>query len=37
MTLLKMMAGALEPDAGKLAIGASVTMRYFAQHQMDQL
>ena len=36
-TLLKMMAGALEPDAGKVAIGASVTMGYFAQHQMEQL
>jgi len=36
-TLLKMMAGALHPDAGKVAIGASVTMGYFAQHQMEQL
>ncbi len=36
-TLLKMMAGALTPDAGKVAIGASVTMGYFAQHQMEQL
>ena len=36
-TLLKMMAGALNPDAGKVAIGASVTMGYFAQHQMEQL
>jgi ATPase subunit of ABC transporter with duplicated ATPase domains len=36
-TLLKMMAGAITPDAGKVAIGASVTMGYFAQHQMEQL
>jgi ATPase subunit of ABC transporter with duplicated ATPase domains len=36
-TLLKMMAGALTPDAGKVAVGASVTMGYFAQHQMEQL
>ncbi len=36
-TLLKMMAGATQPDAGKVAIGASVTMGYFAQHQMEQL
>jgi ATPase subunit of ABC transporter with duplicated ATPase domains len=36
-TLLKMMAGAVTPDAGKVAIGASVTMGYFAQHQMEQL
>jgi ATPase subunit of ABC transporter with duplicated ATPase domains len=36
-TLLKMMAGAINPDAGKVAIGASVQMGYFAQHQMEQL
>jgi ATPase subunit of ABC transporter with duplicated ATPase domains len=36
-TLLKMMAGALTPDAGQVTIGASVTMGYFAQHQMEQL
>jgi ATPase subunit of ABC transporter with duplicated ATPase domains len=36
-TLLKMMAGAVEPDAGKVTIGASVQMGYFAQHQMEQL
>jgi len=36
-TLLKMMAGALKPDAGSVTIGASVTMGYFAQHQMEQL
>ncbi len=36
-TLLKMMAGALEPDAGGVTMGASCTMGYFAQHQMEQL
>jgi ATPase subunit of ABC transporter with duplicated ATPase domains len=36
-TLLKMMAGALQPDGGAVGIGASVTMGYFAQHQMEQL
>jgi ATPase subunit of ABC transporter with duplicated ATPase domains len=36
-TLLKMMAGALAPDAGGVTVGASVTMGYFAQHQMEQL
>ncbi len=36
-TLLKMIAGALAPDAGEAAIGASVTMGYYAQHVMDQL
>jgi ATPase subunit of ABC transporter with duplicated ATPase domains len=36
-TLLKMMAGVLPPDRGGVTIGASVTMGYFAQHQMEQL
>ena len=36
-TLLKMMAGVLRPDDGKVSVGASVTMGYFAQHQMEQL
>jgi ATPase subunit of ABC transporter with duplicated ATPase domains len=36
-TLLKMIAGALAPDAGEVAIGASVTLGYFAQHQVEQL
>jgi ATPase subunit of ABC transporter with duplicated ATPase domains len=36
-TLLKMMAGALLPDDGGVSLGASVTMGYFAQHQMEQL
>jgi ATPase subunit of ABC transporter with duplicated ATPase domains len=36
-TLLKMMAGVLNPDGGNVSLGASVTMGYFAQHQMEQL
>jgi ATPase subunit of ABC transporter with duplicated ATPase domains len=36
-TLLKMIAGVLNPDAGEVAVGASVTMGYFAQHQLEQL
>ena len=36
-TLLKMIAGVLGPDAGGVSLGASVTMGYFAQHQMEQL
>ena len=36
-TLLKMIAGALRPDQGTVTIGASVTLGYFAQHQMEQL
>jgi ATPase subunit of ABC transporter with duplicated ATPase domains len=36
-TLLKMVAGVLTPDGGEVALGASVAMGYFAQHQMEQL
>jgi ATPase subunit of ABC transporter with duplicated ATPase domains len=36
-TLLKMVAGVLDPDAGKVGVGANVMMGYFAQHQMEQL
>jgi ATPase subunit of ABC transporter with duplicated ATPase domains len=36
-TLLKIVAGVLPPDAGDAAIGASVTMGYYAQHVMDEL
>jgi ATPase subunit of ABC transporter with duplicated ATPase domains len=36
-TLLKLVAGSAEPDAGDVAIGASVKMGYFAQHAMDLL
>jgi ATPase subunit of ABC transporter with duplicated ATPase domains len=36
-TLLKIIAGALPPDAGSAALGASVTLGYYAQHVMDGL
>jgi ATPase subunit of ABC transporter with duplicated ATPase domains len=36
-TLLKMVAGATEPDEGRVTIGASVKMAYFAQHAMELL
>jgi len=36
-TLLKMMAGVTSPDDGRVDVGASVTMGYFAQHQLEQL
>ena len=36
-TLLKLVTGATEPDAGSVAIGASVKLGYFAQHAMDLL
>ncbi|MDP2307884.1 MAG: ABC-F family ATP-binding cassette domain-containing protein [Pseudomonadota bacterium] len=36
-TLLKMMAGAVDPEAGAVTIGASVSLGYFAQHNMEQL
>ncbi len=36
-TLLKLVAGADDPDAGSVAIGASVKMGYFAQHAMELL
>jgi ATPase subunit of ABC transporter with duplicated ATPase domains len=36
-TLLKMMAGALDPDAGAVQIGAAVSLGYYAQHTMDGL
>jgi ATPase subunit of ABC transporter with duplicated ATPase domains len=36
-TLLKMVAGALEPDAGEVKIGASVKMGYFSQASLDLL
>jgi ATPase subunit of ABC transporter with duplicated ATPase domains len=36
-TLLKMIAGATTPDTGKVTVGASVTMAYFAQHAMELL
>jgi ATPase subunit of ABC transporter with duplicated ATPase domains len=36
-TLLKMIAGALEPDAGEVRLGASVQMGYFAQQALQIL
>jgi ATPase subunit of ABC transporter with duplicated ATPase domains len=36
-TLLKMIAGALAPDAGSAALGAAVSLGYYAQHVMDGL
>src|SRR5262245_1106281 len=36
-TLLKLVAGATEPDDGKVTVGGSVKMGYFAQHAMDLL
>ncbi|HVH19426.1 MAG TPA: ABC-F family ATP-binding cassette domain-containing protein [Myxococcota bacterium] len=36
-TLLKLVAGAAEPDAGKVALGAGVKLGYFAQHSMEVL
>jgi len=36
-TLLKMIAGALEPDAGEVKLGASLKMGYFAQQALDLL
>jgi ATPase subunit of ABC transporter with duplicated ATPase domains len=34
-TLLKMMAGALEPDAGAIKLGANLKMGYFAQQALQ--
>ena len=36
-TLLKMVAGALDPDAGEVRLGASVKMGYFAQQALELL
>ncbi len=36
-TLLKLVAGAMPPDDGTVALGGSVKMGYFAQHAMDLL
>jgi ATP-binding cassette subfamily F protein 3 len=36
-TLLKMLAGVLEPDAGTLELGSNVRVAYFAQHQIEAL
>src|SRR6201986_4796498 len=36
-TLLKMIAGATQPDSGKVKLGASLVMGYFAQQSLDVL
>ncbi|MGV8935627.1 MAG: ABC-F family ATP-binding cassette domain-containing protein [Allorhizobium sp.] len=36
-TLLKLVTGSTTPDAGSVALGASVKLGYFAQHAMDLL
>ena len=36
-TLLKMIAGALQPDAGTVKYGTHVTKTYYAQHQLEEL
>jgi ATPase subunit of ABC transporter with duplicated ATPase domains len=36
-TLLKLVCGDTKPDAGRVTIGASVKLGYFAQHAMDLL
>jgi ATPase subunit of ABC transporter with duplicated ATPase domains len=36
-TLLKMIAGATQPDAGKVRLGASLSMGYFAQQSLELL
>jgi ATPase subunit of ABC transporter with duplicated ATPase domains len=36
-TLLKLVAGESQPDDGKVSVGASVKMGYFAQHAMELL
>ena len=36
-TLLKLITGTTEPDQGRVAVGASVKMGYFAQHAMELL
>ncbi len=36
-TLLKLLAGELEPDGGTISRGSSVTLAYYAQHHADAL
>lgn len=36
-TLMKLIAGKLKPDAGKISLGQNVTEAYYAQHQLEEL
>lgn len=36
-TLLKMIAGVLKPDSGRIRYGTHVSKTYFAQHQLEEL
>ncbi len=36
-TLLRMVAGELEPDKGRIVLGHEVSLNYFAQHHSDML
>ncbi|HUI93273.1 MAG TPA: ABC-F family ATP-binding cassette domain-containing protein [Chitinivibrionales bacterium] len=36
-TLLKLLAGGLKPQEGRLTVGHNVDLRYFGQHQLEQL
>lgn len=36
-TLMKMIAGVLAPDAGRIEYGVHVSKTYFAQHQLEEL
>jgi ATP-binding cassette subfamily F protein 3 len=36
-TLLKLMAGLLSPTAGRVELGYNAVVRYFSQHQLEQL
>lgn len=36
-TLMKLIAGKLTPDTGKISLGQNVTEAYYAQHQLEEL